>query len=809
MQPATLVLLPDDLTDPFPVMRIDPDGARRLRRASLSTIRSGEEGFPSGGIRRYETGDPPDRHAADMANHRVVVADGTDPIPRPRVPRWASGTTALHPDRRDLASWLDAARRAPEAPWVSHLPLVLRDALRGDEPYPDALVAMSDRAVLAGSDDGAVSPVATIAPAFTTAAHEIDHDNHRTGARLAPLPLARHPVITRAQAVLAEALVDAHDARPLPTSETVQHRWAQVVTEGHVGRLRPEGGDCFSAPLAILDDHRERNLRATLILATLHLCLDPAEPAIDLRYHWACRVHASGPIRLDLISPLLTEDETPSPQRQALIDAIEDQDLPVLELATTPDGAFEARALMNRLADATPLLAHHPDFTFVEGALAVLHWRDPAAHRDAAAYSWAALLPHQHRRHRPDDEHPPSADDTTTPEEQTGGINLSGAGAASRPAMPTSSSLDAEASHAPGEAHADEPDEDAREEDREGSGEGRDAGDDGSHSVATDPSGDIVETNLDDEAEGTDDPDQHGDDGAMGGAADCAPDRDRLDPQQAVVEALAGTSPDHTGGADDDDDALLRDAAGPVAEQSCAPDPVNGNAAMNGAESDALVAWPTALPNPPQDDGAVNAPEEAQAGEPDEEVREEDRGESGAGRGDGDASAAAPSVLDPLLDDLTDADRAMIERARAAAEAARTKRVPGDRDLWDRREIIDRLMVRLRHMLIEEPVAKPTIPLREARAVLEGDQQWAKVLLALALLWHHKRMNDPRANHYTQPVYKEIALVARRWANGAKLPWPRLDPRAADGGEGAAFRPAPSRPQTFVGQAPMRAGRHG
>ena len=790
MKPATLVLLPDRLTDPFTVLRVERPGRRQTLHGSLRTIRTGEEGDDLPGLRRYETTDPADQHRVDLVNHRVVLQpdDDTSGAGPRRLPDWSRKTSTLHPDRHDVAAWFDAARRDPSSPWVAHLPIALRDALRGYDRSPDCVLLLSDRTLYAASDhDDERMVLGPLRPALEGPAHEIDPHCHRTGRTLAPIKLAdtgtdprRQGLVTRAQGIIAEALVNAHEAHPLPTADTLPTRWAAIVNASHARRLRRVDPARYSAPLAILDDHRNGSDLATLLLATVHIVLDPTAPDITLTYHAAWHIRASRPVVTDLAERLIPEDGDLDEDRADLIRAIRDQDLPVLEIAAGADGLFASRALIDALGDASPLMPTDPTFTLADAALAILHFREPDAHEPRSGFSWTALLPHLAAR--------PSA----LPDQTRGGEpDAHGAGpdgkVADQPKPP-------------------KPDEEAPEMDRAGeqdtareaeSGSGDDEHEGPTAQTATTDGaedGDIDQATIT-TADG-------GDDGATGddhqvreaGGAEGHAGQARLDPARTSDADAPTRVADTIGG--------MLAAAEPVTEPRCgAASPSAPTDQARGGEPDAHGAGPDGKvadqPKPPKPD--EEAPEMDRAGEQDT-ARENEGGSGDDEHGDhteaetaGETTTEAlgeDALLDAITAALTDTDRAMLDKARAVAARNKTVRVPSTDELFARQKDVAVRLARLHRMLIVEPVSQPTLPLRNARLVLEGDETWAKALVALAILQLHLK-EQKRVNAYTKKVYSDLTRTAQRWARAAGLDWPSATEAPAPDGD-ASPKQAPT-----------------
>ena len=776
MKPATLVLLPDRLTDPFTVLRIEAPDRRQTVRGSLRTIRTGEEGADLPGLRRYETTDPSNQHRVDLVNHRVVIHpdNHATALRERRLPEWSRRTSALHPDRHDVASWFDAARKAPSSPWVAHLPLALRDALRSHDRSPDCVLLLSDRTLYAASEDDEHAVLAPLRPALEGPAHEIDPQCHRTGRALAPIKLAdtgtdhrRHGLVTRAQGIIAEALVNAHDAHPLPTADDLPERWGAIVNRSHATRLRRVTPTRFSAPLAILDDHRNGADLATLLLATIHIVLDPAAPDITITYHAAWHIRASRPMIADLAGKLIPEQGDPDHDRADLIRAIHDQDLPVLEIAAAPNGTFASRALIDALDDASPLMPTDPGFTLTDAALAILHFREPAAHDRSSGFSWITLLPHMAARPSP-----------PTDRHEGGELDPNGAGTdekvADQTEPPSPDQLAPETDHAGEPDPAREADDGSRDEGAEGEATTGDAedGDIDQATISTTGDSDSAREDTDDERDRS-----VGGAGDQAGQARLALSRPRdADPSARVAEAVGGTL------------AGAEPVAHPSSEVARPSPPTDrhegGEPDPNGAGTDEKVADQTEPPSPDQ-----LAPETDHAGEPDpaREADDGSRDEGAEGEANGDA------LLDAITSALTDTDRAVLDKARTVAARQKKTRIPSTDELFARQKDVSARLGRLYGMLILDPVSQPTLALKNARLVLEGDEAWAKTLVALAILQHHMKSKE-RPHAYTKKVYTELMRMAQGWAKAADLDWPSSSSAPATDAE---RRPKPAGPNTL------------
>jgi hypothetical protein len=401
MSSAAVLLLPDRLTDSFPVMLVENGRVRATRRTSLALIRTGEDGTAQAGTRRYEAGADPTDHPAAMLRRRVVIRDSGA---RPTIPAWSRSANGLHPDRHDIASWMTAARAEPDAHWVRHLGFAIRDAIRDVATDTALTVALPDRAYLALTDDDSADIRDTLLTGFSEPLHEIDELSHRTGRELAPIRLGtrdrhrRNGVVTRAEAVVAEAIANGHDTTPAPppTPDTITGLWSRLVEADHAQRLRQTAPGVWSAPVAILDDHRDGSYRATLILATLRIALPPAQPDIWFDYHEAVEITASRILQMDLGARIAGVSDDARPERAAMLACLRDHALPVLELATTPEGTYTSRDLVANIPDAVPLLARPPAFDLPRAILALLHFRDTRTHAARTPFAWgdAAASPH-------------------------------------------------------------------------------------------------------------------------------------------------------------------------------------------------------------------------------------------------------------------------------------------------------------------------------------------------------------------------------------------------------------------------------
>jgi hypothetical protein len=393
VKPTSLVLLPDDLTHPIRILRIGPEHIVEQFNASLPNTRTGEDGFPTSNVRRYELAHYPHADQADLMVRRVVIQDPANCQPYSAA-SWVRRDVGLHPERRDVASWFRAARMHPDATWQAHLGIVLRDALRSLDASRDALLVMPDRAYLAASDDDRTTLPPGVLQSLTAAVRSLDHTARQTGTDLPPIILSdvgivhrRRGIVTRAQAVIAEALMNSHDSQLLPTPDTIIDRWVAAVDDDHAARIRQTGATEWAAPVAILDDHR--NGRATLILATVNISLEPTRPDVWFAYHEVMEIATNRPVRLDLSARLMAGSEPVDDNRAALLTAIHEQALPVLELSTNNHGSFDNRLLSDLLPDPIPLLRRHPAFEVTGAVIAYLHFLDANAHREPSALPWA------------------------------------------------------------------------------------------------------------------------------------------------------------------------------------------------------------------------------------------------------------------------------------------------------------------------------------------------------------------------------------------------------------------------------------
>ncbi len=393
MKPVSIILLPDDLTNTIRILRIAQNNSVTRIDALLSTTRTGEDGFPNATVRRYELAHYPDAEPADLMTRRVVILD------RPSgqtydTPSWVRREVGLHPERRDIVSWFRAARMKPNALWQAHFGIAIRNALSDFPASPDAVLVMPDRAYLAASDDDKTTLPPGVLHSLSAPVRSIDHTGALIGKELPPINLSgvgvvnrRRGIVTRAQAVIAEALMNGHETAPLPTPDSIIDRWIAAVDDEHATRIRQTGATEWAAPVAILDDHRDR--KATLILATVNISLDPSQPDIWFVYHEVLEIAANRPVQVDLSARLRAGPEPIDDNRAALLTAIREQALPVLEISTTNADTFDNRLISDLLPDPVPLLRDHPTFDFPAAVIAYLHFLDSDAHRARTAFPWA------------------------------------------------------------------------------------------------------------------------------------------------------------------------------------------------------------------------------------------------------------------------------------------------------------------------------------------------------------------------------------------------------------------------------------
>lgn len=756
--PATLVLLPDRLTDPIRILRLAEDGAADYAEASLAEIRQGEYGIVRPEVRRYEITDDPDPHHADLANRRVVVsseyhsagtADGL-------MPTWVLRAASLHPDRHDVAAWFRAARQTPDAPWVAHLAVVVRDALRDHNDHHPVLVAMPDRAYLEASADTRQSAVAPIATSFTEPVHEITETGRRTGSKLAPLSFAssvdddtRYGVITRASAVLAEALVNSSDAdgAAIADADALRQRWAAAVDPDHASRLaQSDDGQEFSAPLAILDDHGEASGRTTLLLATARISIAPQRRDIWIDYHEAISITANRPLQVDLVDRLKNGSTEVDADRAALIDAIREQCLPLLELCTTCDGSFVSHMYADALPDHVPLLPHPLEFTFPQAAAALMLFRQPPepTSRDNATLRqrlWDFLLAGREARGGEDDT-PVHDQDRTVPKADT------------PPPSGDDNDDDGHAPEAEAEGHVGDADQTAHETDAAGS----EAGD----PVQQEPlySDDHEE---DDDGDIPDEFDTGGESsgessGSMDGAGELA-----LRPDHGDEADISGDETDGHDPARVVAQAMVEDDAEERANETD----------NHGAEEDNSVAQSEATEA------------EGHASDDEAEGHVSDADQQAHGSGDQGSDDGRGGRYYALLAAMTDTDKAYVERVRKEVKTAmRRPTAPGaltevepDDHLRERSGVMADILdyVHDQHLRSNSKAARKDMPL--VRQFAEADQPWYRMLYLLNLVQLVRKEGITASRKMTMRLARLAAELSVDQCRAAKLELP--EPKAA------------------------------
>jgi len=709
MSSAAVLLLPDRLTDSFPVMLVENGRVRATRRTSLALIRTGEDGTAQAGTRRYEAGADPTDHPAAMLRRRVVIRDSGA---RPTIPAWSRSANGLHPDRHDIASWMTAARAEPDAHWVRHLGFAIRDAIRDVATDTALTVALPDRAYLALTDDDSADIRDTLLTGFSEPLHEIDELSHRTGRELAPIRLGtrdrhrRNGVVTRAEAVVAEAIANGHDTTPAPppTPDTITGLWSRLVEADHAQRLRQTAPGVWSAPVAILDDHRDGSYRATLILATLRIALPPAQPDIWFDYHEAVEITASRILQMDLGARIAGVSDDARPERAAMLACLRDHALPVLELATTPEGTYTSRDLVANIPDAVPLLARPPAFDLPRAILALLHFRDTRTHAARTPFAWgdAAASPHG------------------------GEEDQDGAGTDTMVATQTATPPRTD-HHAPGsDPDVGDPDQ-AHETDDQGSEEGQGGAEDG----------DIDFDSLD--GTGTD-ATGGGDDGPMSGSGQA-----RLDPPGLAAARALGAG-------------LAGDAAA---------SPHGGEEDQDGAGTDTMVATQTATP-PRTDHHAPGS--DPDVGDPDQAHETDDQG-SEEGQGGDPLALLIAALRDDDIETVRRIRTAVASAKLKRSARPGVTAVPEDADLEHRAEFISRVLAHFETRLPRSS-AKTQAALAPFLRLYRAKAAWPRLLLVLNILDLAKAQGVTSANRLTNDMLRQAATNTENQCATAKIALP-------------------------------------
>lgn len=373
-----LILLPDSFADPVEVVRVSGGGMvdhSDPRLAHMLRIRTGEDMTGDADVRRYEFGTQMGDHLSDLVNNRVVIRDASSTM-ADQLPNWARNVTALHPERRDIVKWIEAASKDPEAPWINHLPLVVRDAMRDEADATPATVVMPDRAYVSALAHEETGSLKAVWKAFAVPAFEIDQRGKRTDATLPGLSVpmccgeTKTGLITRAQAIIAHRLCHALGKPSTPTQKDITARWKAIVGDDHEDRLAPGNRNEFVAPLAILEDHGET---ATLTLATLLVTLAKGKADIGFRYHLSVQFDASRPFTYDLLTALAEAKEFEHEyDRFALTQVMQEDALPVLEIASPLFREPDSRALHHSIGCAQALFEDEEQTDIRDAAAAYL-----------------------------------------------------------------------------------------------------------------------------------------------------------------------------------------------------------------------------------------------------------------------------------------------------------------------------------------------------------------------------------------------------------------------------------------------------
>lgn len=812
MYPATLALLPDMLDEPIVIVRTDPGGASEAT-ATLAHVRAGEDGRELSGIRRYETTDPADQHPVELAAHRVVIAP---PEAQTRLPIWSSATATLHPERRDLAIWLSQAQRTPDAAWVAHLPIALRDALRDRATHHPLTVVMSDRAYLSATLDGPAQDrtgaVAPLSRGLDLPAHPIDAKARRTAQPpLAPMPLAgsgapsdRRAVITRAAAVIAEALLNAVEAETPKDAADVQSLWAAAVAREHQGRLRKIGPSLFTAPVAVLDDPGSPDGRATLLLASVRIYLARRAPDVWLDYHHVIDLNPRRRIPALELDELLasTRLDASEEDRHALLAAARDGSLPVLEIRAGSDGAFSTRNLIETVPDASPLLPEVPTFRLRAAALALLRLRAATTSDPAVAQLLGLPSAADHAADGPgarSDADDDGADHAAVDEQQAPG-RITSPGlrhapeadqvgeATQAPEALEHGSVETADATAPQAAFDNTHDTETRQDDGE-QGQDGSATDQGTKDEAPVTTGSAG-----------------GQDGTVLSARHDPPAKDA--PAHVEVAALFGNRirGDEAGEGGEPDRSMADQSGGSPQPEQTGTVPLrargphaSGDEEGHGADADSQVADPTKLsPNP-----ALSGTDPAQGGEDDNAHAPDQTGATGETRL---ARLLRYELTETQQHYLRQIADAVAEKLKARRREGRLHRVTPQEEFVKRQPSVEASYEAAYERLRTVRSPKSRARLEHIRTILEDGAPWQRMLIALAISNALETAKaDLKRGYMSVDLMVDIEQVARAQALQANLKWlvapGTLDPGhpAPDPSKARPKAPAPGSPNPGKG----------
>lgn len=403
MNSSIIIIMPDQLDDPIRVISRGPDGRQVENYARLQQIRTGEYAHDLPSARRYEISSESSEHASDIVERRFIIDDhNTTTTPGGgTLPAWSLKSTTLHPDRHDIAAWFQQANEAPRPVWAAHIPVIVRDALRNRQPAADdetAIMVLPDRAALIASRDNENHPLASVMDTFAAKVHVIDQHCHRSGEILAPINFADGgndqsyaAVVTRAQAVIAEAIVSSHEAQPIPKADEFIARWESIINGDLVGSMKREDDNTFASPMAIIDDHQAKD-RATIILATLRIKLGTVRPDIWLSYHTVYDLVIGRGGSVNYENDLRADEGPRQSDKREVLTALNEGRLPILNLSADRSGKFKVRDCETDVPGAIPLLRDQPLFTLSQAALAMTLFRRSAAHKVESEVSWSDVF---------------------------------------------------------------------------------------------------------------------------------------------------------------------------------------------------------------------------------------------------------------------------------------------------------------------------------------------------------------------------------------------------------------------------------
>lgn len=210
---------------------------------------------------------------------------------------------ALHPQRAQLTAWLDEASKAPNEPWVRHLPVFIRATIRdlsGPSSNIGAAILIPDHAVASITGDNGALQVSGFHDAAHLPIDVLDRNEVRVEPPLAPLELVgpasdpRRGFVTRAEAALADIALTEEEGAVGFDAKRFTQVMGRMLDRLACDEDRESGSYVFPLIVAEYIPHDDLFYFSAV---TVSLCTEPASAYLR------CLHHASAKLPADRLKP--------------------------------------------------------------------------------------------------------------------------------------------------------------------------------------------------------------------------------------------------------------------------------------------------------------------------------------------------------------------------------------------------------------------------------------------------------------------------------------------------------------------------